>query len=336
MNRFFPLFFLIFSLSLFGEPEELLDLCVVDHQDLVARDPVALEELREALHRHGVVGIRAVPGYRELYGRFIEASRRFSALPEEIKERSSPNRDLGETFLGYESGKEKFQLSSGEWVVDDLKASFYAKIPNCSENRWPEEVDLENPFSELAELLMATGERVMHEVGILGEVQGVEVEASGAVGRMLYYKNSARSQNPYWCGAHYDHGMFTAILPAVYFLHGERVEEPEEAGLFVRGAECEHFKKVAANDEDVMMFQVGEFGQIVSQDAIRATEHRVHRAVGAIERYTLALFFEGPAHTPILSTSSLTADERYGAEPGEPFTFAQWSQASFERYLVKE
>lgn len=30
-------------------------------------------------------------------------------------------------------------------------------------------------------------------------------------------------------------------------------------------------------DLDVMMFQVGEFGQLASNDGIRATEHRVHR-----------------------------------------------------------
>jgi isopenicillin N synthase-like dioxygenase len=70
-----------------------------------------------------------------------------------------------------------------------------------------------------------------------------------------------------------------------------KVPEPPEAGLFVKVQGT--FKKVAA-DPEVMMFQVGEFGQLVTNDAIRATEHRVHKAPDSIERYAMALFFNAP------------------------------------------
>ncbi|CDR34845.1 hypothetical protein [Criblamydia sequanensis] len=73
-------------------------------------------------------------------------------------------------------------------------------------------------------------------------------------------------------------------LPGVYFAKGEQIQEPMEAGLFVRTSEEAPFKKVVSDDLDVMMFQVGEFGQLVKDDGIRATEHRVHKALGAIER----------------------------------------------------
>ena len=88
------------------------------------------------------------------------------------------------------------------------------------------------------------------------------------IGRMLYYRKCDHNENPYWCGAHFDHGLFTVILPAVYFIDGEQVSEPLEAGLFVRTSEETPFKKVVADDLDVMMFQVEEFGQLVRDDGI--------------------------------------------------------------------
>ncbi len=85
-----------------------------------------------------------------------------------------------------------------------------------------------------------------------------------------------------------------------------------------------------------MMFQVGEFGQLVTNDGIRATEYRVHKAARAIERYILAVFYNAPMDIPIYSNSMLTNDARYGALPGEPCTYRHWHEASFQRYIVKE
>ncbi len=181
-----------------------------------------------------------------------------------------------------------------------------------------------------------TGELVMHQIGLLGRTTGIQLEEDSRLGRMLYYRKNDNNDNPYWCGAHFDHGLFTVILPAVYFVNGEQIPEPAEAGLFVRTSKEEPFKKVPSDDLDVMMFQVGEFGQLATDDSIRATEHRVHKAVGAIERYTLAVFYGAPMDTPIYSKSILTADARYGAKSGEPCTYRHWHEASFQRYIVTE
>src|SRR5690606_5410377 len=105
------------------EATEVLDLDVISYEKLTDGDSAALQILDKALHEKGIVGIRGVPGYKEKYEQFIKTAREFSQLPEEIKERYQPNRELGETFLGYEAGKEKFQRPNGEWVVDDLKTS---------------------------------------------------------------------------------------------------------------------------------------------------------------------------------------------------------------------
>lgn len=236
---------------------EVLDLDIIPYEKIATGDLAALQTLDIALHKKGIVGVRGVPGYKEKYEQFIKAAREFNDLPEEIKEFYKPNRDLGETFLGYEVGKEKFQRPDGEWVVDDLKTSYYACVPDNAKNKWPLEVDLRAPFEALGETMAEMGEMIMCKIGLLGDFH---LEEDARTGRMLHYRKGEHSGNPYWCGAHFDHGLFTVILPGVYFVNGEQVPEPYEAGLFVRTSEEAPFKKVIADDLDVMMFQVGEFG----------------------------------------------------------------------------
>jgi isopenicillin N synthase-like dioxygenase len=314
---------------------EILELDIVSYEQLIQEDPQTVAILREALHTKGIVGVRNVPNYKETYEQFITATQTFNALPEEIKEQYKPNREAGDTFLGYEIGKEKFKRPNGEWVIDDLKTSYYALVPNTSNNKWPHEVNLQDPFQALAMIMAHTGELVMRKIGLLDTI-AFDITQDPCTGRMLYYRKSEDNSNPYWCGAHFDHSLFTTILPAVYFVEGEQIHEPVEAGLFVRTSPDTPFKKIVADDMNVMMFQVGEFGQLVSNDGIRATEHRVHKAPGAIERYTLALFFNAPMDTPMYSNSVLTADARYGAEMGQACTFRHWHEASFKRYVVDE
>ena len=336
MFRIFLGILLIGSGLVNAEAEETLVLDIVSYEKLIQEDFDTLQILDKALHEKGIVGVRGVPGYKKQYEQFIKTAREFSTLPEEIKESYKPNRMLGETFLGYETGKEKFQRPDGTWVVDDLKTSYYAFIPDSIKNKWPFEVDLKEPFEALGQLMTSTGELIMHKVGLLGNATGFELEEDSRLGRMLYYRKSNSNDNPYWCGAHFDHSLFTVVLPAVYFANGKQVPEPQEAGLFVRTSEEAPFKKVSAEDFDVMMFQVGEFGQLVTDDGIRATEHRVHKANGTIERYTLAVFHNAPMDIPIYSKSTLINDARYGAKSGEPCTYRHWHEASFQRYLVKE
>lgn len=318
------------------EAVEKLELDIIPYEQLTQRDTAALQLLDKALHEKGIVGVRGVPGYKEKYEQFIEVARQFSALSEDVKEQYQPNRALGETFLGYEAGKEKFRRPNGDWIIDDLKTSYYAHIPDNAKNKWPLEINLRDPFETLGELMAEIGEQILYKIGLLGEPTGLYLEEDSLIGRMLYYRKSDHNENPYWCGAHFDHGLFTTILPAVYFVNGEQIPEPTEAGLFIRTSEGAPFKKVVADDMDVMLFQVGEFGQLARNDGIRATEHRVHKALGAIERYTLVVFFNAAMDIPICSQSVLTNDARYGAQAGQPCTYRHWHEASFQRYLVKD
>lgn len=305
------------------EGVEILELDIISYSDFIQNDPQALSILNTALHEKGIVAIKGVPGYAEKVRAFIERAREFTALPEDIKKCYAPHHDQGEMFLGYESGKERFQRADGKWVVDDLKVSYYAFIPDDVANKWPIEVDLRTPFQDLGAVMSEMGEAVMKKIGLVGPNTGISLDAVPRVGRMLYYKKNKDSalENPFWCGAHLDHGLFTALLPAFYFLNAEPTCEPIEAGLFVRTNADGTFKKVVSDDPEILLFQVGEFGQLATNDKIKATEHRVHKARGCIERYTMALFFDAPMDTIIYSSSELTKDARYGGGLGEPCSY---------------
>jgi isopenicillin N synthase-like dioxygenase len=339
-------FFLICSCAdrgFAGGPEakeeiELLELDVLSYDEFIQNNPETLNLLNRALHEKGIVGIAGIPGYVEKVRSFIESARAFTALPEEVKNRYAPKHDQGEMFLGYESGKERFKRPDGKWVVDDLKVSYYAYVPENRANKWPVEVDLQTPFEDLGVLMSEMGEAVMQKIDLVGLKTGICLDGVPRVGRMLYYRKNIESEveNPFWCGAHFDHGLFTALLPAFYFQNGELTFEPIEVGLFVRTTAGGTFKKVISDNPEVLLFQVGEFGQLATNDSIKATEHRVHKAPGSIERYTMALFFDAPMDSLIYSTSELTSDERYGGAAGEGCTYRRWHEESFKRYLVKD
>ena len=316
---------------------ETLELDILSYEDFIHDDPKALSLLHTALHEKGIVGIQGVPGYVEKVQRLIQQARKFTSLPEEIKNRYAPNRDKGELFLGFETGKERFKRPDGQWIIDDLKVSYYAFVPDDHTNKWPIELDLKTPFQDLGRLMSEMGEAVMKKIGLIGPDTGICLDNIPRLGRILYYRKTSEdsTDNPFWCGAHFDHGLFTALLPAFYFLNGKPVSEPPEAGLFVKTTHDGIFKKVNSNNPEVLLFQVGEFSQLATNDRIQATEHRVHKAKDDIERYTMALFFSAPMDTVIYSLSELTQDERYSGPPGSPCSYRQWHENTFNRYLVK-
>lgn len=313
-----------------------LELDIIDYSDFISENPKALALLKKALHTKGIVGIRSVPGYREKVSQFIETAREFALLPDSVKQKYSPDRDKNE-FAGYEVAKEKFQREDGSWVIDDGKVSYYAyvKPADSPENRWPKECGLKESFLNIGNLMFETAISVLKKIDLVKLNSGAVLENSNGVGRMLHYKSNT-SDNPLWCGAHFDHGIFTALLPAFYFENGEPIPEPKEAGLFVKTTVEGEFKKVVSDDPEVMLFQVGEFGQLISNDGINATKHEVHKAENNVERFTMAVFVSPSFDTSIKSTSVLTKDSRYGTNQDGTCKFLDWHLASLARYEVKK
>jgi len=312
-----------------------MELDIIAYQTLATT--AARKKLETALFTKGIVGISGVPDFIATTTAYINAARAFSALPAAIKAQYAPARAAGETE-GYELGAEQFQDESGAWQVDDKKASFYAFVPEDARNHWPREVDLKTPYLSLGELIFITGKMVLDAIG-LNTIAGLNHEGLVGYGRMLHYhkESDATNVNPNWCGAHFDHGVFTGLVPAYYFRSGEAVAEPEEAGLFIKPTDREGFEKIYADDKSILLFQVGEFGQLASHDRIQATKHFVKKARGGIERYTFALFYSAAGNTVVQSRSVLREDARYvGNRMGDgSIAYSAWENASFARYLAK-
>src|SRR4029079_14978530 len=136
------------------------------------------------------------------------------------------------------------------------------------------EVDLKTAYLELGELIFTTGKHLLHFIG-LDKTFGLRQDDLVGYGRMLHYHKIKETVllNPNWCGAHFDHGVFTGLMPAYYFREGEEVEEPQEAGLFIMPARGNQFEKIHAADKSILLFQAGEFAQLATHDHIRATKH---------------------------------------------------------------
>jgi isopenicillin N synthase-like dioxygenase len=311
---------------------------IISYNDLLDNTNTKVKAVLEAaLLQKGIVGIKDVPDFETTSQRYVTAARAFAALPETTKEQYKPHRDAGVTE-GYELGAERFKNKNGEWQIDGSKASYYAYVPDQSANKWPTEVDLRTAYLELGELIFKTGKQILDSIGLNSRV-GLFLEQMAGYGRMLHYHKAgdATNDNPEWCGGHFDHGVFTGLMPAYYYRNGEAVPEPAEAGLYVKPTDSSDYEKIEANDKSVLYFQVGEFGQLISNDRIKATQHKVLKAQGEIERFTFALFYSASNATRITSQSVLNTDARYTSnqQADGSITYNEWQIASYARYRAK-
>ena len=315
-----------------------MELDIISYDDLINPSQGDVHQyLEKALLEKGIVGVQGIPEYTSITQKYIEAARQFMALDEAVREKYAPLRDSGDTE-GYESGAEKFMNKAGEWQVDDKKVSYYAYLPPSPNNKWPAELDFKGPYEALSKLIFNTGKHLLKALH-LDDAHGLIHETLSGHCRMLYYRQEKQEKvdNTDWCGAHFDHGVLTGLIPAYYFYEGQEIEEPPEAGLYVKPILGQDFEKVSAKDKSILYFQMGEFGQLLSNDRFSATEHMVKKTGGNIERYTFALFYCAADDTLIRSSSVLTQDTRYQAhQRNNEISFFDWSCASFDRYRHKQ
>lgn len=312
-----------------------MELDIISYNNLSgASSTASLKKLVAAFFEKGIAGIRDVPGFQEKCRAYVAVAQQFSLLSEKIKQKYAPDRDTGATE-GYELGAEWFKNKEGEWQIDNKKASFYAFIKDNPRNKWPLEVDLKTPYIALGELIFNIGKQVLDLIG-LNASAGINLDNVIGYGRMLHYhkENHVSSTNQNWCGAHFDHGIFTGLIPAYYFRAGIEVEEPAEAGLFVIPANGNKFEKINAVDKSTLLFQIGEFGQLALHDQVYATKHQVQKTLGDIERFSFALFYSAADDDRIKSKSVLAKDTRYvdHMEQDGSISYKKWNDASCDRY----
>ncbi len=283
--------------------------------------PDSKDEVTSMLHQKGFIAIQNVIGFKEARDKFFEQQKLFVALPDEVKERC-----VSQNFCGWAYGKECF-----EGIQDKSKGSYYANISDpVDKNPWPESLpEFRIAYINLATLIFNTAKEVLSLVGI-GKNSELELEQLSATGRMLYYGIPERDDgnNRFWCGEHLDHGLFTGLCPAIYRQGDQIVDEPAEAGLYIKG------RKISV-PSDVLMFQVGETAELLSNGEITATEHYVKKPLnGAYERFAFALFC-APPNSLYLNPSNKSVIEKYQARlSGGGMTFEQWNAKAFERYYI--
>lgn len=310
-----------------------MELKIISYHDLFGSANILVKnQLKTALFETGIIGISHVPNFLEKSQQYIHTVRQFCALNEKVKQQYVPDRDAGLTE-GYELGAEWFKDINGNWKIDDKKASFYAFVPDHPRNKWPHEIDLKTPYLELGKLIFDVGKYLLNFIQ-LNKNLGIDLDSLEGYGRMLHYHKVSETQNSNWCGAHFDHGILTGLIPAYYFKNGLEIEEPTDAGLYIKPHYSTTFEKVHVNDKSIILFQVGEFGQLASHDEIRATEHLVRQACSNIERFTFALFSNPAADTIIHSKSELIKDSRYKDQSLEEggIKYSDWAKASYARY----
>ncbi|STX27818.1 Uncharacterised protein [Legionella beliardensis] len=313
-----------------------MELDVIHYNELL-NSSLSIANLEEPLLKKGIIGISHVPGFEQKYNEYIKVARQFSLLAESIKQQYAPNRDAGITE-GYEIGVEWFKNLKDEWQIDTQKASYYACVPDQPLNKWPTEVNLKTAYLALGELIFTVGKQLLNKMGLNDSVQ-LNHELLTGYGRMLHYHGSQNGPDSHedWCGAHHDHGLFTGLIPAAYFHQGSEIEEPENTGLYIMSNNSKAFEKVKLPNKSTLLFQVGEFGQLLSNDRFIATKHMVKKAPVGVERFTYALFYSPDENMLIKPNSILTNDLRYleNQDIKGFINYKRWSKASLARYRAK-
>ncbi len=289
------------------------------YSSLAAMGPEIIGEFK----RVGYIAVEGVPGFADAYQRYLGFMRQFIDLPPEEQAKYTPS-NYG--ARGWSRGVEVF---NGK--CDTFKGSFYAAIPDDASNIWPEEslTGFKEAYLDVATLVLNVGREILPLVGFTQSVKGL--------GRGLHYKSVSGSEddgNPNWCGNHRDHGVFTCLCPEVYFdEEGNIVDRPEGAGLYIES-------KPVAPRRDIMLFQMGEVMELMTNGAVRATDHLVKKAFGP-ERYALAVFAD-PEEEVIINFSDSSVIEKYKDRLTEEdiahgsVSFAAWNDRSLAKYNPKE
>lgn len=286
---------------------------IMDYEKL----PNLSSQLISEFKTKGYIAVRGVPGFKEAYTKFVEMAREFIALSEAEKEKCSP---ANNNARGWSLGIEAFNGQR-----DSFKGSFYAALPEEHDlpNVWPEMLEnFKERYEALGAIMFETGKKVLSLLST--------VSTDRALGRMLYYSPIYEGKDdgsPNWCGNHRDHGIFTALCPELFFKDGVLVPKPANSGLYILGQEI-------SPPDDVMLFQIGEVMELMTNGEVTATDHLVKKAYGGIERYTFALFFDSPDDMVLHCTNPMVI-KKYEDRFTPDMNFALWNDRSLAKYSVK-
>lgn len=263
--------------------------------------------------RYGFIALKNVPEFQATYQQFITAARAFNALSLTEKAKCTPSK--GANSQGWSFGIEQFN-----GIIDTHKGSYYADIPEGPHpNIWPLKVpNFKKSFTTLGNLLLKVGQELLPILSINHKTYGV--------GRMLYYETITAghdNQQPNWCGEHCDHGLFTALCPEIFYQDEHEVLKPPDSGLYILDQEV-------STPKDIILFQIGEVAELITNGLVQATKHYVKKAYGP-ERFTFALFFAPLTPFKIICKKPSVL-EKYQDRYVEGMTTEEWYLRSYKKY----
>lgn len=331
----------------------------LDYQDLVDGKDLSAQ-IAEAFGFEGigVLTVKNVPGFVEARERLLPLGRKFSDLPDEIKEKYV-HPDSFYSF-GWSHGKEKLQ-----GVADVSKGSYYAnpqydrpvedeeiikKYPAfIHPNIWPTSdlPELENAFKELGQLIVRVGTLVARQCDAYvrkqcpsypeHKLEQIIDKSLCCKARLLHYfpiSSELPSVDDFssWCGWHNDHGSLTGLTSAMFINENNQIiaNSDPHAGLFARNRKSELVKIQIPIDH--IGFQIGETAQVHSGGILQATPHAVRGSnVFGVSRETFAVFMEPmwdePMNCPpgMDPSSAQSQSAAKNLPPGVPPLASRWN-----------
>jgi isopenicillin N synthase-like dioxygenase len=291
--------------------------------DLSAEPNALREGLREAAHE---VGFCYLTGHRvpvALVDKLLDAARRLFALPQADKDAiamvHSPH-FRGYTRLGGEltrsavDWREQIDVGPQRPSIGGPGKPDYLWLQGP--NQWPAALpELPGVIAEWDAALSAVARTLLRHWAVsLGSPPDVFdaafAEAPATLIKVIRYPASAASAQG--VGAHKDSGVLTLLLA-----------EPGSRGLQVRLPDSGQWIEVPPLD-GAFVVNIGELLEVATSGYLRATEHRVNLQSPAIERLSVAYFFNPrlDARIPVLSLppefGALAARAGMWPDPSDP------------------
>ncbi len=249
-----------------------------------------------------------------------------------------PENKITPELLAKSLGKEQLYREYAEYdgkKSEDLSLEEMEKFKNILQQIFDENftaatnaiTSFEVATQNLARLIMQVGQEILPIIDYM--------ESTCALSRGLDYSAIPEGEddgNPNYCGEHRDHGIFTGLCPATYFQDGEKVSKPQGAGLMIEG-------KYVNVPDDVMIFQIGEVLELLTNGKIRATDHLVRKPMDKgtrVERITMAVFFDPIDHSKTISCDNQAVLSKYLDRFKNGMTYGEWHQASLEKYAKNQ
>jgi isopenicillin N synthase-like dioxygenase len=221
----------------------------------------------------GLLTVKNVPGFVEARKRLLPLSKKFSELPDDVKEKYVHKESL--YSFGWSHGKENLQgkpdLSKGSYyanpqydrpIDDESVIKQYSSFVHP--NIWPSDdlPEFEVAFKELGQIIVATGTLVArhcdkythsrHSEYPENTLERIISTSKCCKARLLHYfplfeeaqkteKTEEKTENnndklySSWCGWHNDHGSLTGLTSAMFLDKdgNEVANQDKEAGEFV-------------------------------------------------------------------------------------------------------